>query len=445
MTRNLCILAAVAGVVALAQPPTQKMTDMSVEVYGAIQDGDKLKAVSLTGGWIVDAKHVVTYSLCCDKTDAGAQKTAYVHIGDKDVKSSVAWSGDGGLVILEIDGEANSAGVTLVPAKLAQKDQPIYTVQFSDKGEPSVTEGKLQDIVKADKVPYPVIKASPTADSVLKGGAMFDACGSVIGFNMLVDKGTQLAFVIDPLGAGFDKVGIKAKVADAACSAAGSQQSGGGGGGGGGGQQGGGGQGGGEQPPPDDGSFHLPHGTEWFGLGIIVVLAALATRKSTRDQVARVLTQRRPAYRPPTPYPNPQPAAYPNAPQPPYPGAPQYPQVPPVAYQPAPVATKPVVRGLTGQYAGASIPVDARPSVMGRDQAAANLVFGVESDAVSKRHCSLRWDASRGTFVLEDLGSTNGTYLANGERVWPGQPRDLRPGDRFYVGDTRNQFEARME
>ena len=53
--------------------------------------------------------------------------------------------------------------------------------------------------------------------------------------------------------------------------------------------------------------------------------------------------------------------------------------------------------------------------------------------------------AARAVFVLEDLGSTNGTYLVTGDRVWPGQPRDLRPGDRFYVGDTRNQFEVRME
>jgi hypothetical protein len=436
MTRTLCILAAAAAGLAVAQPPTQKMTDMSVQVYGVIPDGDKLKAVSLSGGWIVDAKHVVTYGLCCDKTDAGAQKTAYVHIGDKDIKSSVAWKTDDGLVILEIEGEANSSGVTLAPSKFAQKDQPIYTVQFSEKGEPSVTEGKVQDVVKAEKVPYPVIKATATANEILKGGAMFDACGSVIGFNMVVDKGTQLAFVIDPLGAGFDKVGIKARVADAACTAAGGQQQSGDGGGGGGGQGGG-----GQQPPDDGGGLHLPHGTEWLGLGIIVALALLATRKTTRETVARVLTQRRPAYRPPTPYPQPQqPAQYPQ----------QYPQMPPgpgsqPVAAPVPFPTKPVVRGLTGQYAGASIPVDARPSVMGRDQAAANLVFGIDSDAVSKRHCSIRWDAPRGTFVLEDLGSTNGTYLATGDRIWPGQPRDLRPGDRFYVGDTRNQFEVRME
>jgi hypothetical protein len=433
MKRNLCILAAAAGL-AIAQPPTQKMTDMSVQVYGAIQDGEKLKAVTLTGGFIVDSKHVITYGECCNKTDQGAQKTAFVHIGDKDIKSQVVWTGDGGMVILEINGEANSPGITLAPSKLAQKDQPVYTVQFSDKGEPSVTEGKLQDIGKKDKVPVLVIQASTTADGVLKGGAMFDACGSVVGFNMLVDKGTQFAFIIDPLGAGFDKVGIKARVADAACSGGGAQQSGGdgggqggGGGGGGGGQQGGG-------PPPDDTGYHLPHGTEWLGFGIIVVLALLATRKTTRDQVARVLTQRRPAYNPPAPYPAMPPSPYQQA-------TPQYPAPSP----PVPFPTKPAVRGLAGQYAGASVPVDARPTVMGRDQAMANLVFGVDSDAVSKRHCSVRWDPSRAVFVLEDLGSTNGTYLATGERVWPGQPRDLRPGDRFYVGDTRNQFEVRME
>lgn len=419
MKSAFCILAATAGL-AMSQPATQKMLDMSVEVFGAIPDGDKMKAVSLSGGFIVDAKHVVTYAACCNKTDAGEQKTPYVHIGDKDIKSQVAWSGDGDMVILEISGEARSAGVTLAPSSVVQKGQPIYTVQFPDKGDPSVKEGQIQDVVKVEKIPVPVIKATATADSVEKGSAMFDACGNVIGFNMVVDKGTQLAFVVDPLSDGFSKAGVQANVASAACSGGGTQQSQGGGQG-----QGGGGGGGQQQPPPpqDTGGLHLPQGTEWIGVAIIVALALLATRKTTREQVARVLTQRRPAYQPPAPYPA------------------------PPAYPPTPAAypAKPALRGLAGQYAGASIPIDARPNIMGRDQGAANLVFGAESDAVSKRHCSLRWDAPRGVFVLEDLGSTNGTYLANGERLAPRQPRDLRPGDRFYVGDTRNQFEVRME
>jgi pSer/pThr/pTyr-binding forkhead associated (FHA) protein len=74
-----------------------------------------------------------------------------------------------------------------------------------------------------------------------------------------------------------------------------------------------------------------------------------------------------------------------------------------------------------------------------------NLVFPAESASVSKRHCTVRWDAPRGVFVLEDLGSTNGTFLASGERLTPHVPRDLRPGERFYIGDLRNQFEVALE
>ena len=239
-----------------------------------------------------------------------------------------------------------------------------------------------------------MIKATATADAVLKGGAMFDACGSVVGFNMVVDKGTQLAFIIDPLGAGFDKVGIKARVADAACSGA-AQQSG------------------GEadsraevveaaadsraaedQQPPDDSGYHLPHGTEWLGLGIIVVLALLATRKITRDQVARVLTQRRPAYNPPAPYPM-APIAYQ---APPHRRGPRSPR-------PLPFPTKPVVRGLTGQYAGASIPVDAQPD---RD--------GPRS---GRRESGVRRGFRRGveTALLPSLGSGALDVRAGGSRL----------------------------
>src|SRR5262249_26669181 len=111
----------------------------------------------------------------------------------------------------------------------------------------------------------------------------------------------------------------------------------------------------------------------------------------------------------------------------------------------APAATKPALKGVAGQYAGSEVPIDATTTVLGRDPQAANLVFTSEADSVSKRHCSIRWDAARGAFVLEDLGSTNGTFLASGERLNPGQPRDLRPGMRFYLGDLRNQFEVALE
>jgi hypothetical protein len=310
----------------------------------------------------------------------------------------------------------NASGITIAPKNLAQKGQPVFTVQFPEKGEPSVTEGKLEDVVTSDKIPVPAFKTTPTADSVDMGSAMFDACGNAIGINLLVDKGAQYAFVVDPVVEGFQKVGVQASVANSACTAAG----------GGGQTAGGGGGGGGKSDDDDPNRWRLPKGSEWIGFAIIAALALLAFRRGTRQQFARVLTGRRPAVVLPTPAPYPY-----SVPEPP----------PPPVRRPL----KPVLRGVSGQYAGSSINLESGASTLGRDPHGANLVFSSEADSISKRHCTVRWDGARGVFVIEDLGSTNGTFLDTGERLPPGQPRDLRSGERFYVGDLRNQFEVRME
>jgi two-component system, cell cycle response regulator len=54
----------------------------------------------------------------------------------------------------------------------------------------------------------------------------------------------------------------------------------------------------------------------------------------------------------------------------------------------------------------------------------------VQGDGVSRKHVRLR--ASLGKVVLEDLGSTNGTFV-NGERV---ATRSLEDGDKIQVGTT---------
>ena len=121
------------------------------------------------------------------------------------------------------------------------------------------------------------------------------------------------------------------------------------------------------------------------------------------------------------------------------------PLTPPLAPVSGVTGSRPALHGMAGQYAGKSFSLDSGPSVLGRDQRAANLVFAPEADSISKRHCMVSWDASRRTFVIQDLGSTNGTFLATGERLAPGRSHDLAAGGRFYIGDLRNQFEVRME
>lgn len=418
MRKNGALFAALLACRAFAQAPTQQMTDLSVKVVGAVQKDGKTQPVSLGGGFLLDSKHVVSTDGCCGKTQDGQEKVAVVLQGNGGSIAQPVWSGPGGLVILELKNPLQAPGATAIaPMKFAQQNQSAYTVMFPKDGAPTVSEAKLQGAFKPDGMDVQVFKAAPPPADLLTGGAMFNACGQVMGINVLSDKGIEFAIVADALAPGLQQAGVQVQVSNQPC---------------------GGGQSADNAPPPpdkgqpppdkgkekggdDDGGikWRLPQGDEWVGVAIIAGLLGLAMRRNTRQQVARVLTTRRSAtpqvMYPPTPLPMP------------------------------PRPMRPALRGIAGQYAGASVALDAGPSLLGRDQSAANLVFGTEADSVSKRHCVVRWDAARGVFTLEDLGSTNGTFLANGERLLPHQPRDLRAGDRFYIGDLRNQFELRME
>jgi hypothetical protein len=446
MIRTFSAILIASSVCAVAQTATQKMVDMSVRVAGAIEQDGKMKPVSIGGGFILDSKHVVTTDACCGKTEDGHPKVALVVIGENVVPAQPVWQGPGYLVILELKDAVQSPAATLAPVKLALKNQPAYTVQFPKEGQPTVTEAKIQSAFTMENLKVQAYRAQPAPDSVLTGSAMYNACGQVMGINIGVKDGVQFAIVIDPVIAGLEKAGVQAPIANAEC----------------GGEQTSSADKGSDKGSPDKGrdkekskakeksegdegaeeapapsGWRLPKGGEWVGVGIIVVILAVALRSGTRQQVARVLTTRRDAG--PQPYPYPQPQPYPQQyPQP-------QPQRPVAVTAPMARPKKPALHGIAGRYAGASVSLEGGPSMLGRDPASANLVFPPDADSVSKRHCTVRWDAGRGVFVLEDLGSTNGTFLANGERLAPSQPRDLYPGDKFYIGDMRNQFQVRME
>jgi S1-C subfamily serine protease len=98
------------------------------------------------------------------------------------------------------------------------------------------------------------------------------------------------------------------------------------------------------------------------------------------------------------------------------------------------------LRCIAGTYAGRSIPLGDEPCVLGRDHTMSNLVFPPDAIHVSKRHCQISF--RDGQVLLEDTWSSNGTFLASGERLAAGKPRVLRPGDRFHVGSTDNVFEV---
>ena len=77
----------------------------------------------------------------------------------------------------------------------------------------------------------------------------------------------------------------------------------------------------------------------------------------------------------------------------------------------------------------------------GRDPQRCQLVFDEKDDTVSRVHCSVRYDAERDCFTLENY-SGNGTFLADGRRLEDGDAADLHSGDRFYLVDQHILFEV---
>ena len=81
-----------------------------------------------------------------------------------------------------------------------------------------------------------------------------------------------------------------------------------------------------------------------------------------------------------------------------------------------------------GPSAGASAPIDGEPILVGRG---ADAAIRLDDDYVSTRHA--RIGSSGGTFYVEDLGSTNGTYIGS-QRIT--QATAIQLGSRVRVGKT---------
>src|SRR6185436_8025336 len=75
-----------------------------------------------------------------------------------------------------------------------------------------------------------------------------------------------------------------------------------------------------------------------------------------------------------------------------------------------------------------------RPIVMGRDP---EVELPLRDGSASRRHCQVERDDANGSYILRDLGSTNGTHV-NGKRVdgtW-----QLSEGDKIFLGSSIVKF-----
>jgi pSer/pThr/pTyr-binding forkhead associated (FHA) protein len=107
-----------------------------------------------------------------------------------------------------------------------------------------------------------------------------------------------------------------------------------------------------------------------------------------------------------------------------------------------------VLQGKTGEFAGKRVELNGAPIVIGRDPQQCQLTFPRSIGDISKRHCTLRYEAANRAFLLEDCGSINGTFVMSngkGERLVSGQSRRLKSGDQFYLSGPEHLFTVHEE
>ena len=97
-----------------------------------------------------------------------------------------------------------------------------------------------------------------------------------------------------------------------------------------------------------------------------------------------------------------------------------------------------------GNSAGKQFSLRHQDSNIGRWDADGGIFPDVDLDTddpeakVSRRHA--RISLREGQYAIEDLGSTNGTFVNRGRRLKPGDQHPLKDGDEIIVGKTFLRF-----
>ena len=92
---------------------------------------------------------------------------------------------------------------------------------------------------------------------------------------------------------------------------------------------------------------------------------------------------------------------------------------------------------VSGVFAGRKFEITGQLR-MGRDPSRNDLVFPAQTQGVSGVHCLLTMEGDK--LYLQDLGSSYGTWLADGRRLSASQAVELKVGDSFSLGSQRERF-----
>lgn len=418
--RALSIL--VLGLSLRAEPPVAQMKQNTVLILKAVKNAAGERAIVGSGsGFLVTEKFVATNWHVCCRVNPDVPNTEIsvfvVTAKDQQFAATVKWSSEPkDLAVLEVQDKLPRQPVTVATGPLRDA-QPVWAVGFpgassiaaNDDGRyiPTVTQGIISKMFRGrtmkDAVDVSMLQTTAAVNPGNSGGPLFDDCGRLIGINsakalttVITSSGRQervpladginWAIHQEELLAELNNLKIAPVVAATPCVA---------------------------PTGVTNTTITTPLPAWMIGGQVSTAVLALAAvglamnrrvREKVGQQVRKTISRPRPA--------------------------------------PAPAPLTPALKGVAGYYAGSSVPLEG-PLILGRDQHQANIVFPPNLSSISKLHCRVARTPD-GKVTLEDLGSSNGTFLASGLPCRAGQPVALAPGDRFYLGSISNMFEIEL-
>jgi hypothetical protein len=406
--------------VAHAQPAIERLIEPTLGIvsYDA-ENRENDKGQTFSVGILIDETHAITSLHSCCRPREGAKRLGFAGLVNKEtaVPAEVIWSSaEKDIVILKLARPVSKRPASLYPLNFLRDADRLFALHYTGvEGKEfktqivpviagGVTNWQSSKAIKTDLAPYENNDGAP----------LFTGCGAVAGFRVNSSEPGGLAIVASEIQAAAEAAGIKILVESEVCNikALGNPYA--------------------PPAPPknDPAKDRTPEASKspfetrtWIAIvaGVVVLVFVLIRQRSPTGipkSKGPVLTSNLP----------PLPGGRPYFP----PATPQYVGTPHA-----------FLTGVSGEYLGLRLDLGARPIVIGRDPKGANLVL--TNETVSSLHCAVSYDPGRRVFVLQDLGSANGTHLSTGQRIAPNSLLDIAPGTQFSVGDLSNRFQVTTE
>lgn len=99
------------------------------------------------------------------------------------------------------------------------------------------------------------------------------------------------------------------------------------------------------------------------------------------------------------------------------------------------------LRGLSGNLSGKIFPIGSEGLLIGRS-CDASVRFPGDTKGVSREHCRIYWN--NGLLMLQDVGSSYGTFVKGKGQLQAGIPVAIKCGDIFYIGSREQSFVLEM-